>query len=55
MLCENSLSHSWDLTYEDSPFAMWPCMSIRPDVLTAKYFNSAFSNVPITHIMNRDS
>lgn len=55
MSCENSLSHSWDLTYEDSPFAVWPCMSIHPDVLTAKYFNSLFSNLPITHIMNRDS
>lgn len=47
MSCENFLSHSWDLTYEDSLFAVWPCMSIHSDVPTAKYFNSAFSNLPI--------
>lgn len=55
MSCENSLSHSWDLMYEDSPFTVWPCMSIHPDVPTAKYFYSAFSSLPITHIVNRDS
>lgn len=42
MSCENSLSHSWDLTSEDSPFAARPCMSISPWSSKGKIFQQHF-------------